>query len=100
MENLKTLIPHSPHSTGTQLTVSEPLVSTLLYDISQQVQSTMEGMLKLTSEVDRSSSEITEEIRKCGETVDSRQRLLEEEKESVQKAAYAVLDMLDARGRR
>lgn len=46
------------------------------------------------SEIDQSSTEISEEIEKCKGSVFERRKELEVEKEIFQTAAYAVIDML------
>ncbi|CAL9021774.1 unnamed protein product [Prunus brigantina] len=46
------------------------------------------------SEIDENSGRITEEIEKCKEQSLEKKRGLEEAKEQVEKAAYAVLEML------
>ncbi|KAK6927427.1 hypothetical protein RJ641_006018 [Dillenia turbinata] len=70
-------------------------LSSLVYDISQQVQVAMETMLKMTNEIDQNSAGVSEAIEKCKETALERKRTLEQEKERFQKAAYAILDMLN-----
>ena len=47
------------------------------------------------SEVDQSSAEVTEEIEKCKDSTLEKKKILEEEKEHFEKAAYTVLDMLN-----
>ncbi|KAL6129445.1 hypothetical protein ACLB2K_072795 [Fragaria x ananassa] len=74
---------------------SESQISSLLYEISQQVQAEMEDMLKSIREIDENSGQITEEIDKCKESALEKKRGLEESKEQVEKAAYAVLQMLN-----
>ncbi|KAL6130088.1 hypothetical protein ACLB2K_068469 [Fragaria x ananassa] len=64
-------------------------------EISQQVQAEMEDMLKSIREIDENSGQITEEIDKCKESALEKKRGLEESKEQVEKAAYAVLQMLN-----
>ncbi|XP_076920364.1 uncharacterized protein LOC143581472 [Bidens hawaiensis] len=72
-------------------------LSSVIYELSQQVQAGMENMLKMVSEIDQSSNGVTEDIEKCNESALERKRTLEEEKELFQKAAYSVLDMLNNR---
>ncbi|ONI17138.1 hypothetical protein PRUPE_3G140100 [Prunus persica] len=48
-------------------------------------------------EIDENSGRITEEIEKCKEQSLEKKRGLEEAKEPVEKAAYAVLGMLNNR---
>ncbi|XP_026400216.1 uncharacterized protein LOC113296093 [Papaver somniferum] len=69
-------------------------LSSLVYDVSQQVQVAMESMLKMTNEIDQSSSGIMEEIEKCKDSA-TEKKMLDEEKERFQKAAYMALDMLN-----
>ncbi|XP_021825307.1 uncharacterized protein LOC110766313 [Prunus avium] len=76
---------------------TESQMSSIVYEISQQVQGAMENMLKMMSEIDENSGGITEEIEKCKEQGLEKKRGLEEAKEQVEKAAYAVLEMLNNR---
>lgn len=57
----------------------------------------MENMLKMINEVDQNSAGIVEEIEKCKDSALEKKRILEEEKERFQKAAYTVLDLLNNR---
>ncbi|KAM0046359.1 hypothetical protein Hdeb2414_s0009g00315261 [Helianthus debilis subsp. tardiflorus] len=72
-------------------------LSSVIYELSQQVQAGMENMLKMISEIDQSSGGIIEDIEKCKDSALERKRTLEEDKERFQKAAYSVLDMLNNR---
>ncbi|KAG5540572.1 hypothetical protein RHGRI_020702 [Rhododendron griersonianum] len=63
-------------------------------DLSQQVQTAMENMLKMINEIDENSTGIMEDIENCKNNALERKRTLEEQKESFQKAAFSVLDML------
>jgi len=47
------------------------------------------------SEIDVHSAEVTDEMEKCKESALLRRKAIEEEKECFQKAAYAVLDVLN-----
>ncbi|KAL0394029.1 UNVERIFIED_CONTAM: hypothetical protein Slati_4369100 [Sesamum latifolium] len=90
----------SPPSTGGDLgppSSIESQLSSLVYDISQNVQVAMDNMLKMISEIDQNSAGIMEEIEKSKDSVLKRKINLEEEKDHFQKAAAAVLDMLDGR---
>ncbi|KAK2984440.1 hypothetical protein RJ640_022583 [Escallonia rubra] len=90
----------SPSPSDGQLvlrTDAESQLSSLIFDLSQQVQAAMENMLKMTNEIDQNSAGITEEIEKCKEFSLERKRTIEEEKERFQKAAFTVLDMLNNR---
>ncbi|KAJ6913575.1 hypothetical protein NC651_017133 [Populus alba x Populus x berolinensis] len=74
---------------------SESLLSSLVYDTSQQFQMAKGNMLKMITEIDQTTGGIMEEIGKCKDTAFERKKDLEEEKERFQKAAYAVLGMLN-----
>ncbi|KAJ4784732.1 polyamine-modulated factor 1-binding protein [Rhynchospora pubera] len=76
----------------------ESPISSLLVDISNQLQGAMQNMLKMTSEVDQSIAEIATDMEKCKESVSEKGRMLEEERERFQKAALAVLEMLNGTG--
>ncbi|KAJ1693654.1 hypothetical protein LUZ63_010352 [Rhynchospora breviuscula] len=73
----------------------ESPISSLLVDISNQLQGAMQNMLKMTSEVDQSIAEIATDMEKCKESVSEKGKMLEEERERFQKAALAVLEMLN-----
>ncbi|PON65602.1 polyamine-modulated factor 1-binding protein [Parasponia andersonii] len=73
----------------------ESQLSSLVYEMSQQVQAAMENMLKMINEIDENSDGIMVDIEKCKESAIDRKRVLEEEKERFQKAAFTVLDMLN-----
>ncbi|XP_065851303.1 uncharacterized protein [Euphorbia lathyris] len=79
----------------TSSTEAESQFSSLLYDMSQQVQMAMENMLKMIAEIDQNSAGIVEEIGKCKLSALEREKVLDEEKETFQKAAYTVLEMLN-----
>ncbi|KAL0323866.1 UNVERIFIED_CONTAM: hypothetical protein Scaly_2353700 [Sesamum calycinum] len=88
----------SPPPTGGDLgppSSIESQLSSLVYDLSQNVQVAMDNMLKMISEIDQNSAGIIEEIEKSKDFVLKRKINLEEEKDHFQKAAVAVLDMLD-----
>ncbi|KAL4603680.1 hypothetical protein ACB092_10G141600 [Castanea dentata] len=87
------------HSDVQLLPAPEPesQLSSLVYDLSQQLQGAMENMFKMINEVDQNSAGIMEEIEKCKDSALERKRILEEEKQRFQKAAYTVLGMLDNR---
>ncbi|KAK6274015.1 hypothetical protein POUND7_011098 [Theobroma cacao] len=104
---------------------AESQLSSLVYEMSQHVQTAMENMLKMIrfnqiisllqtpfllkikfclpfklkfcSEIDQNSSGVREEIEKCKDSALERKKGLEEEKERLQKAAYTILDMLSNR---
>ncbi|XP_042497352.1 uncharacterized protein LOC122076125 [Macadamia integrifolia] len=76
---------------------SDSRLSNLICDVSQQVQTAMGNMLKMIQEIDHTSSGIMEEIENCKESAMEKRKVLEEEKESFQKAAYSVLEMLNNR---
>ncbi|CAN0906990.1 hypothetical protein LINGRAHAP2_LOCUS24554, partial [Linum grandiflorum] len=73
---------------------AESQLSALVYDLSQQVQSAMGDMLKMTSEIDQNIDEVMVEMEKSKDFAAERKKALDEEKEKFQKAAYAVLEML------
>ncbi|KAF3321114.1 hypothetical protein FCM35_KLT14367 [Carex littledalei] len=77
---------------------AESPISSLLIDISNQLQGAMQNMLKMTSEVDQSIAEIATDMEKCKESVFEKGRMLEEDRERFQKAALAVLEMLNGSG--
>ncbi|XP_072964213.1 uncharacterized protein [Typha angustifolia] len=74
---------------------SDSHIAALLHDVSKQVHGAIQTMLKMTSEIEQSSGEIMEEIEKCKESASVKNTILEEEKERFQKAAMAVLEMLN-----
>ncbi|KAF3446013.1 hypothetical protein FNV43_RR11191 [Rhamnella rubrinervis] len=74
---------------------AESPLASVVYELSQQVQVAMENMLKMINEIDQNSSGIMEDIEKSKDSAVEKKRLLEEEKERFQKAAYAALDMLN-----
>ncbi|KAK8660749.1 hypothetical protein V6N13_051660 [Hibiscus sabdariffa] len=76
---------------------AESVLSSLVYDLSQQVHTAMENMLKMINEIDQNSLGVTEEVKKCKDSALERQKSLEDEKEQFQKAAYTVLEMLNSR---
>ncbi|GAB2275604.1 hypothetical protein Dimus_010361 [Dionaea muscipula] len=76
----------------------EPLFSSLLYDVSQQVQEGMDDLLKMINEIDVHNAEVVEEVERCKESAVQRRKAIEEETECFQKAAYAVLDVLNIGG--
>ncbi|CAN8265150.1 unnamed protein product [Cochlearia groenlandica] len=73
---------------------AESDLASLVIEMSQQVQMGMENMLKMVNEIDQNSIGIKEEIEKSKEFALEKKRVLEEEKEQFQKAAYTILDML------
>ncbi|KVH89951.1 uncharacterized protein LOC112521762 [Cynara cardunculus var. scolymus] len=93
-------LPRPSHADNTQLlplSDAQSPLSTVVYELSQQVQAAMDNMLKMITEIDQSSAGIIEDIEKCKDSALERKRTLEEEKERFQKAAYSVLDMLNNR---
>ncbi|KAL0685993.1 hypothetical protein Bca4012_052841 [Brassica carinata] len=103
----------SPSQSGAQLVAhqAESDLASLVFDfvgpespdtlkfaeMSQQVQVGMENMLKFVNEIDGNSVGIKEEIDRSKEFAMEKKRVLEEEKEQFQKAAYTILDMLSNR---
>ncbi|MED6221751.1 hypothetical protein PIB30_057765 [Stylosanthes scabra] len=79
--------PHEPEP--------ENQLCSLVYEISLEAQAIMENMLKMITEINHNSVVIEEEIEKCKGSALDRKRTLDEEKNHFQKAAYAVLDMLN-----
>ncbi|KAG7556495.1 hypothetical protein ISN44_As11g025210 [Arabidopsis suecica] len=73
---------------------AESDLASLVFEMSQQVQMGMENMLKMVNEIDQNSVGIKEEIEKSKDFAMEKKRILEEEKEQFQKAAYTILDML------
>lgn len=47
------------------------------------------------SEIDQSSTEVTEDLEKSKDSALERKKTLEEQKEDFQRAAYAILNMLN-----
>ncbi|XAR69323.1 hypothetical protein NMG60_11000863 [Bertholletia excelsa] len=78
-----------------QVFMTLPKFSSVLPYLSQQVQGAMESMLKIINEIDENSTGIMEEIEKCKENALEKKKTLEEQRESFQNAAYAVLEMLN-----
>ncbi|KAM0893137.1 hypothetical protein ACQ4PT_025310 [Festuca glaucescens] len=74
--------------------VSESQISALLFDMSNQVQDSLQNMLKMTSEIEQCGGEIEAEIEQAKEGVADKCRVLEEEKERFQKVALAALNIL------
>ncbi|CAF2089072.1 hypothetical protein BRARA_F02751 [Brassica rapa] len=89
----------SPAQSGAELVPqqAESDLASLVFEMSQQVQMGMENMLKLVNEIDQNSVGIKEEIEKSKDYAMEKKRVLEEEKEQFQKAAYTILDMLSNR---
>ncbi|CAI0441277.1 unnamed protein product [Linum tenue] len=92
----------SPTGSGSAMVLApssetELELTSVIYDMSQQVQNAMAEMLKMTSEMDQTSAGVTEEIGKCKEAAMERKKALDEEKEKFQKAAYSLLDILNRR---
>ncbi|CAE6120932.1 unnamed protein product [Arabidopsis arenosa] len=73
---------------------AESDLASLVFEMSQQVQMGMENMLKMVNEIDQNSVGIKEDIEKSKDFAMEKKRILEEEKEQFQKAAYTILDML------
>ncbi|KAH0923440.1 hypothetical protein HID58_023458 [Brassica napus] len=90
----------SPAQSGAELVPqqAESDLASLVFEMSQQVQMGMENMLKLVNEIDQNSVGIKDEIEKSKDYAMEKKRVLEEEKEQFQKAAYTILDMLSNRG--
>ncbi|KAG6409621.1 hypothetical protein SASPL_127662 [Salvia splendens] len=65
--------------------------------LSQNLQVSMDNMLKIISEIEQNSGGITEEIEKSKESALQRKIQLEEKRDSFQKTTYAIFDMLNGR---
>ncbi|KAF8724919.1 hypothetical protein HU200_020634 [Digitaria exilis] len=74
--------------------VGDSRLSALLFDVSQQVQGGLQTMLKISSEIERCDSEIEAEVVRAREAVAEKSRALDDDRERVQKAALAALDIL------
>lgn len=74
---------------------SESQLSSLVYDLSNQANAAMENMLKMINEIDQNSSEVQDEIGKCRDFALEKKKTLDQEKEHFQKAAYAVINILN-----
>ncbi|KAL2346821.1 hypothetical protein Fmac_000821 [Flemingia macrophylla] len=70
-------------------------LSSLIYDLSNEVQQILENMYKTITEINQNSTMIEEDMVKCKGSALERKRALDEERDNFQKAAYAVLDMLN-----
>ncbi|WOK96901.1 hypothetical protein Cni_G05609 [Canna indica] len=95
MEDEKAIVARSPTEEALANPEAQSQISGLLIDTWQQVQEAIQSMVKMTSEIEQSSAEIMEEIEKCKESVDVRSKVLEQEKENLQKAAIAVLHIFN-----
>ncbi|EES07049.1 hypothetical protein BDA96_04G207100 [Sorghum bicolor] len=69
-------------------------LSALLFDVSQQVQGGLQSMLKMSSEIVRCDGEIDAEVERARDAMAEKGRALHDERERVQKAALAALDIL------
>ncbi|KAL7125151.1 hypothetical protein ABFS83_14G096600 [Erythranthe nasuta] len=89
----------SPPLTGAELapppSAVESQLSSLIYDLTQNVQVAMDNMLKMINEIDHNSAGIMEEIEKSKDSAIERKNHLEQEKDHFQKAAFSILDMLN-----
>ncbi|KAK9698113.1 hypothetical protein RND81_08G083500 [Saponaria officinalis] len=63
---------------------------------SYTVQGAMENLLKMINEIEVQSADVKEEIEKCKESVLEKRKAIEDERECYQKAAFAVLDVLNS----
>ncbi|PIN09662.1 hypothetical protein CDL12_17761 [Handroanthus impetiginosus] len=77
---------------------SESQLSSLIYDLSQNVQVAMDNMLKMIncSLLYSKFTDFHMNFTKSKDSVLQRKNQLEEEKDHFQKAAFAVLDMLNS----
>ncbi|GAB2223082.1 hypothetical protein Droror1_Dr00017219 [Drosera rotundifolia] len=94
MESSKQAIVVASPAVDDQLPQLDSPFSSLIFDISQQIQEGMEDLLKMTNEIDVLSAEIAEDVEKCKEAALERTKAIEEETACFQNAAYAVLDVL------
>ncbi|KAK4775162.1 hypothetical protein SAY86_010097 [Trapa natans] len=69
---------------------ADSLLSSLVYDLSQQMQTSMEGMLKMICEIDESSNGINEDIEKCKDSALERKKILEEQKERTRRQLWQI----------
>ncbi|KAG2616760.1 uncharacterized protein LOC120667358 [Panicum virgatum] len=74
--------------------IGDSKLSAFLFDVSQQVQVGLQNMLKMSSEIERCDGEIEEEVGRARDAVAEKGRALDDERERVQKAALAALDIL------
>ncbi|OEL20261.1 hypothetical protein BAE44_0018719 [Dichanthelium oligosanthes] len=74
--------------------VGDSKLSALLFDVSQQVQGGLQNMLKMSSEIERCDGEIEAEVERARDAVAEKGRALDDDRERVQKAALAALDIL------
>lgn len=67
-------------------------------DVSQQVQDALQSMMKMTGEIEQCGGEIEAEIERAKEAVADKGRALQDDKERLQKAALAALNILSGAG--
>lgn len=67
-------------------------------DVSQQVQDALQSMMKMTGEIEQCGGEIEAEIERAKEAVADKGRALQDDKEMLQKAALAALNILSGAG--
>lgn len=67
-------------------------------DVSQQVQDALQSMLKMTGEIEQCGGEIEAEIERAKEAVADKGRALQDDRERLQKAALAALNILSGAG--
>ncbi|XP_073029710.1 uncharacterized protein [Primulina eburnea] len=90
----------SPPPSGGELvrrSDDESRLSSLVYDLSQNVQTMMDNMLAMIKEIDQNSAGIMKEIENSKDSVYQRKNTLEQEKELLHKTAFSVLGMLSSR---
>ncbi|XP_052154917.1 uncharacterized protein LOC127772955 [Oryza glaberrima] len=73
---------------------AESRITALLFDVSQQVQEALQGMLKMTGEIEQCGAEIEAEIERAKEAIADKGRALDDDRERFQKAAVAALNIL------
>ncbi|KAF0920108.1 hypothetical protein E2562_033356 [Oryza meyeriana var. granulata] len=76
----------------------ESRITALLFDVSQQVQEVLQGMLKMTGEIEQCGGEIEAEIERAREAVADKGRALDDDRDRFQKAALAALNILSGGG--
>ncbi|XP_006655056.1 uncharacterized protein LOC102710126 [Oryza brachyantha] len=76
----------------------ESSITALLFDVSQQVQEALQGMLKMTGEIEQCGGEIEAEIERAKEAVADKGRALDDDRDRFQKAALSALNILSGDG--
>ncbi|XP_047314359.1 uncharacterized protein LOC124918199 [Impatiens glandulifera] len=79
---------------------SESQLSSLLVELSQQVQEGMSAMVKMINDVDDNSNGVMEDIQRCKDNALEKKKILEDKKDNLLKAAFTVMDMINNRDMR